>query len=798
MKHPTPGFFVVLFITLTILSGCASLNSYQKKGEIGMKGLHSPVTVMRDEQGMAYIYADKIDDAIMAHGFVTAQDRLFQMELNRLFATGRISELVGEVAVPLDTRMRTLGFLRNARRHAELLDAESRAYFVRYLEGVNAYIRTRPETCPLEFKLSGITPTPWTIEESLAIMYLMGWNSAGNINTEIIAQMLIEKLGVEKAKEIFPINLNPDDEATALCGAPAPRAVSLGLDLMNDNGLMAYLDRGMLRLGSNNWTVGPQASPHAKPIVANDPHVEAHILPGPWYPVGIITPDIRIVGVGVPGTPGIVIGRGRHIAIGVTNAYADAQDLYVETIDPHDPSCYLEGSESVPFTVLTEALKVKDKEVKGGFRTEKITIRLTRRGPVISGVIPGLETDKVISMRWSPFESMGPDVGLDRILTTKTVYDVREALRETSFIMLNFVFADTMGNIGWQVSGMIPIRSSGDGTIPFVVKDGTDNWSGWIPYDEMPQAYNPGRGWVGTCNHLTVPSDYPYYYTSHGSPSFRYRRLIELLDAPGIKTASDHWAMQRDTKNLMAQRIAPVMASALAAHDDTKDLALILDKWNYHDDPALAAPAVFQSVYRTFAMLVFADELGEQTATTMLKTWYFWEERLMKMVLEGTSTWFDDTTTPDIIETRDNLFYRAALQARGELEKKLGKDPGKWQWGKIHRFTLVSPIRRSGFGSGLLGAGSHPMGGSAETLYRGIYNFDQPFAVTIPASLRMVADLGDNDKVLAVLPGGVSARLFDPHRDDQVEAFMNGEERYWWFSDQTIRDHCRTILILEP
>jgi len=170
----------------------------------------------------------------------------------------------------------------------------------------------------------------------------------------------------------------------------------------------------------------------------------------------------------------------------------------------------------------------------------------------------------------------------------------------------------------------------------------------------------------------------------------------------------------------------------------------------------------------------------------------------MKMVLEGTSTWFDDITTPKTVETRDDLFYKAALQARGELEQDLGRNPEKWQWGKIHRLTLVSPIRRSGFGSGFLGAGSHPMGGSGETLYRGIYTFDQPFAVTLSASLRMVADLGDADKVMAVLPGGVSARLFDPHRDDQVEPFINGEERFWWFSDQAIRDHCRTSLVLKP
>lgn len=798
MKISCPISSLAVFIILMILPGCASLNNFQKEGEISLEGLHSPVKVMRDEYGMAYIYADTIEDAIMAHGFVSAQDRLFQMELTRLFATGRISELAGEMAVPLDTRMRTIGFLRNARKHAAILDDATRGFFECYLEGVNAYIRTRSDTYPLEFKLAGISPSPWSIEESLAVMYLMGWNSAGNMDTEIIAQMLIEQVGIEKAREIFPININPDDAATAARSEDASRYASLGIDLMNDEVLMACLDHGMLNVGSNNWAVGPQNSPSSKPVVANDPHLEAYILPGPWYPVGIITPDVHIVGAGVPGTPGIVIGRTTHIAIGVTNAYADAQDLYVETIDPNDPARYLEGSLSIPFTVLRETLKIRDKEAKNGFRTEDITIRLTRRGPVISGVMPGLDTEKVISMRWSPFETMGSGVGLDRISTAKTVYDVRDALSKTSFIMLNFVFADTSGNIGWHVSGTIPIRSSGDGTVPCLVRDSIDNWSGWIPYDEMPHAYNPGRGWVGTCNHLTVPADYPYYYSSYAATSFRYRRLSEVLNTPGVKTVSDHWAIQRDTRNLMAQQIAPVMAAALAAHDDTKDMADILEKWTYNDDPDLAAPAIFQSVYRAFAFSVFADELGEKTATTMLKKRYFWQERLKKMVLEGTSVWFDDITTSDTVEARDDLFHEAALKARKDLAEELGRNPEKWRWGKIHRLTLVSPIRRSGFGSGILGAGSHPMGGSGETLYSAIYRFDKPYGVFISASLRMVADLGDNDKVLAVLPGGVSARVFDPHREDQVDAFMNGEQRYWWFSDDAIREHCRTTLMLRP
>jgi penicillin amidase len=364
--------------------------------------------------------------------------------------------------------------------------------------------------------------------------------------------------------------------------------------------------------------------------------------------------------------------------------------------------------------------------------------------------------------------------------------------------MLNFTFADTGGNIGWQVSGNLPIRSKGDGTVPVEVTGGGDNWIGWVPFDEMPQLYNPQRGWIGTCNHNTIPNDYPYYYSSQLASSYRYSRLKQLLDPQGFKTVDDHWQFQRDTFNLMAKSIAPVMARALTAHEDTKKLGKILSGWNYHDDPDSYAPTIFQAVYRKFALLVFEDELGDDLTRTMLGNWYFWQERLGKMVVEGNSPWFDNVKTADFKESRDDLFHLAALEAAAELGAGHGKNPDKWQWGKVHRIEFVSPVRREGFGKGLVGGGSHPALGSGETLGRGGYGFNDPFDVTVFASLRMVADLGDPDKVLAVLPGGVSGRLFDKHSKDQIESFNNGNKVYWWFSDAAIKAHSRNTLVLKP
>jgi penicillin G amidase len=789
---------ISLFLMTCFLNGCSYLNRFQEDGEITLPGLKDKVTVLRDEKGMAYIYAQNLDDALLAQGFITAQDRLFQMELIRLFSSGRLCELAGNEARALDVRMRTIGFLRNAERHARILDAPTRRNFQRYIDGVNIFIRERTKEIPLEFKLSGIKPQPWRIEDALAIMYYMSWGSSANLQTEIVAQMLVEKLGFQKAREIFPININPDDKIITARKIHRWEPKQFGLNPGLGRSLLAYLEPGPLRIGSNNWIVGPKSSAGGKPILANDPHLDTRILPGPWYPCGIITPEMRFVGVGIAGTPSQVIGRNEHIAVGVTNSYGDMQDLYIETVDPKDPKRYLEGKASLPFKMIEETLKIKDKQAPGGFRTEPISIKTTRRGPVITQVLPGLKTDKVISLRWAPFETMGPSLGLDKVQRARSVHEVREALKEVNWIGLNFVFGDTNGNIGFLASGKLPIRSQGEGTLPYVVRSSRDNWTGWIPFEKMPQSINPEKGWLGTCNHKTVPASYPYYYSSHLSPSYRYRRLENLLDKPGIKSAEMHWRFQRDTLNLEAVTITPYMIKALNAHEDTRALAGILGRWNFQDDPESAAPTVFQAVYRQFAYLVFGDELGPELTAVMLDDWYFWQERLQNMILQGTSPWFDNIKTAQVKETRDDLFHQAALLTIKELTPLLGRDPQKWVWGKVHQLDFVNPIRRKGFGKGVLGGGSYPMGGSGETLYRAIYDFGQPFGVTISASLRMVVDLADPDRIIAVLPGGVTARTFDPHFKDQIKPFMNGEKRYWWFSDQAIKKQARHTLVLNP
>ncbi len=418
---------------------------------------------------------------------------------------------------------------------------------------------------------------------------------------------------------------------------------------------------------------------------------------------------------------------------------------------------------------------------------------------MVSDVLKGLKTKKIITVRWAPFESMQPSLGLDVLMGTRSVDDIRKVLKDLTCVHLNYVFADVHGGIGWQTTGRIPIRVKGDGTIPLLVTDDVDDWSGWIPYEEMPQSYRPARGWVGTANHNTVKADYPYYYSSWFAPSYRYQRITEILDTPEKKSVDDHWKYMRDDLNVSARTNAPIFAKALSALPETKELGEILSKWDFKESIDSAAASIYQETYRNLAGLVFKDELGEELGTLMIGKNYYWQERLGMMILSGESQWFDDITTPDKKENLTDLIQRAGTATIADLSERIGKDPSKWQWGKIHQIEFLNPLRRSGLGKGWLGGGSHPMAGSGDTVYRALFPLNhEGNVVKYSAALRMVADLSDNEKVIAVIPGGVVGRTFSPHFTDQIKAYMSGEKMYWWFSDEKIKEHAQAELVLNP
>jgi penicillin amidase len=786
---------VVLLLILLLAGGYAWLwqaDQYQHNGTLKLDVLDGPVRVVRDEQGIPYIYAQSLDDAFRAQGFVTAQDRLFQIEFTRYLSHGRLAELIGEAGLGLDIPLRVAGVPRHAERHAALLVGEERRRRELYLEGMNAYISERADEHPVGLRILGLTPQPWTVADTVTLNYFLNWSSSANLDAELISQAIRDQVGPEKAAQISQLTINPDDESEQ----EAQPVEFARLDLQKFGGWLTSGPKSF-QLGSNNWVMSANRSTRGAPVVVNDPHIDSRSLPGIWHPVGLITPELRAVGVAGAGVPGLAVARTDRIAYGVTNSYGDVMDLFVEQQDPNNADHYLEGGNSIPFEIIEDTVRIRVRGSESGYRDMPLRIRVTHRGPVISDHDMGLGQDKLLSLRWAAPEAMRPDdSGGTDLMLAGSVSEARQFISRVN-APYNYVVADVDGNIAHFTGGRVPIRLRGDGSTPLPVTDSADAWGGIIPFDQMPGVINPQRGWAGTANHRTLPVDYPFAYSTYFASSWRYRRMMELLDKSGTISAEEHWDFLWDTKNTMAARLAPLMAEALASHDDTREMADLLRAWDATDQPDMVAPTIFQATFRQFARLTFEDELGQEVAARMLGGYYFWQERLARLCGENQNAWFDDVTTGER-ETRDDLFHSAALLARDELTELLGPDLRDWHWGKVHTVTFASPTIPGKFAADLLGGGTLPKDGSGETINRATYRFDAPYDAVYIASLRFVADLADPDKIMAVVSGGVSGRQFDPHLKDQLEAWQSGEARYWWFSDDAIREHTRHELRLEP
>jgi penicillin amidase len=794
---------MTLALAATALPAAAfigNLRGPKVDGELVLPGLSAPVRVHRDEHGIPYIFAANTPDLIRAQGFVVAQGRLFQIEGYRAIATGRLAEAMGPGGLASDRQIRLLGLRRNAERHARLLSPESRAFLTWYAEGMNAYIEGHADDHPLELKLAGFTPRRWTLEDMVTVLHFVNWSQAANFKAELNMQKLIDKFGADKAlRELAPVNVNPFRVLQPAIVGDASTARPLG-----GLRLLAGLDEpdaplapgAPVAVGSNNWAVGKSRSASGAAVLVNDPHLDARMLPGIWYPVGLFAPGIQAVGAALPAVPGIQVGRTAHVAFGVTNAYGDSQDLFIEKVAPDRPDQYVDGDRLRPFQLIEEVIRIKDKDAPGGLRDERMTIRATVRGPVISGPVFGHDGDSLLSLRMASAELPGGGLGLDQLLTARSVAEVDQAAQAMDVIYFNYVFVDKAGGIGHRSTGRVPVRASRQGSHPKVV-GASDDWRGFIPPDQMPGSISPPRDWVGTANHDNRPDGYAFDYSSYFASSYRIRRMIEVLDqARGMRTA-DQSALMMDAQNLQAPRLKPALVAALQADAAHADLARILEAWDGRDNEDLAAPLIYHSLYERLVYETYADEMGDKLTRSWLGQWYAWQERFDELLKTPDAAWFDDIRTPQT-ETLPDLIRRVAAAVRPGLQARHGADPAQWKWGNEHRIAFVSPLRRSGAGRDFLGYAEAPMSGSGATLLRALNPFLGGFEVNFFASMRLVADMGDDQKIEAVVSGGVVDRQFHPHQKDQLPAWSEGRLLNWWFAPAQVEANSRSVQRLLP
>lgn len=762
------------------------VNNFKEDGSFEVSINDKPIEIHRDNNGVPYVIAQSKADAICGQGFVAAQDRLFQIEFYRLFIKGEAAAYLGKAMVPSDIKMRVLDVIGNAKRNYTYLNNEAKQFLAWYAEGYNEYLKVAQDEFPVELKLLGMEPQPLTPEEMVAVVHYIGFTHGQNMEDEILSLNLAARTKI--APELYPLNINPDRTKQPVTEADSLLAIctkALNKDLPLD--VYSYLT--IPKFGSNNWAVAGSKTESGQAIVCNDPHLDARLLPGIFYPVGLFCPEFKSVGLALPGVPGLVIGRNENVAFGVTNGYGDSQDLFIEDIDA---DFYCQNGEKFPIKTRKVSIAVKDTT------PVEITIRSTERGPIISDFdVFDIKTKDVVTLRWSLAESKSESLGIEKFLDAKDAFEFRENLTKIDNIFFNYVVGDTKGNIIHQATGLIPKRIGHRGQVPQKVADLANSWDSFIPKHEMPHMINPERGWVGTANNDTRPDGYPYYYSSHFSPEYRYVRIKQAFAEDKKWNDDDCWNLILDCKNTQAEKLCPIFIKALEQDENTKDLAEILSSWEYIDDVDQVGATVYNVIYDKLVNLVLDDELPDDIEEQYWKSGYFWIQRIDEMIL--TNSKFIDNANTDKVETLDELIIEAGVEAKDYLTERLGANTNDWEWGKIHTVTFTSMIKRSGFGTKLLGAETYEKAGSNSTINRGGYNKypETTFEAEWFSTFRMVADMTDREKMRGVMSGGNAARIFHSNLKSQLDNWSTNKWIPYWISEEKVIENTEHTLVLK-
>ncbi len=757
-----------LLIAIIVILGCGLVwygvsIQPQISGVLNAKGLSAPVEIVRDKAGVPHITGQTLSDTLFALGFAHAQDRLWQMEMHRRVANGRLAEILGEPGIGPDRFLRTLGIRRAAEAIARQLDPESRSSYEAYAKGVNAYLAQRTSPLPPEFILTRApAPEPWTIEDSIGWTIMMAWDLGGNWNGELTRLRLVQQgWSTEKIKQFLPLYKNrpypegPDYTAFYKDYLAPKSAQFSALDLP---------PREEPGLGSNNWVISGSRTQSGKPLLANDPHLGLS-APALWYFAHLSAPGINVIGASLPGVPGIVLGRNDRVAWGFTNTGPDVQDLFIEKIDPANPANYITPEGSKPFDIVTERIRVK------GGQDIELKIRVTRHGPVISdgasASASGLLKDGyAIAFQWTALNPANTTarafMGLN---TAKNWDDFKAGTRLFQAPQQNIVYADVDGNIGYVSPGQVPVRKAENklgGLVPGLGWDATYDWNGFLAFEDLPQDFNPARGYKHTANEDITEPGYPHFITYNWSASYRGDRIKERIEAVSKHDLNSMRLIQADIVSRLALEYLPILTATPGTTDEEKRLITLLKGFNGDMRIDRTEPLILNVWIRELTRLVYQDETGDMFDN-------FWDQRpeLMMNVLNninGSGQICDDITTPEK-ETCGDMIARSLTLAVVDLKKRYGEDPAKWLWGTAHYarsahrpFSRVPALAR-------FFDVTVPVPGDTFTVNVNRHHIDnekEPFASNHAASLRGIYDMSDPEKSLFIHSTGQSGIVFSP------------------------------------
>lgn len=827
----------------------------QTDGEIALDGLQAQVTVQRDALGVPTITADSTDDLFYAQGFVHAQDRFFEMDFRRHVTSGRVAEMFGESQAATDAFLRTLGWRAVAEAEVAAMDEVTLGYYEAYAAGVNAYLSSRSGAeLSLEYAVLGIqnpdySAEPWQPADSVAWLKAMAWDLRTNIEDETERALLAAQLaeGSDAATtratldELYPgypfdenpvivpeistvpalgtaepVAFSPDDD-----GAEMQHAVTT-IDWQEASGVIeaASLLIGDVGegIGSNSWVVSGDLTETGAPLLANDPHLGAS-LPSVWYQVQLKCSEVSaecpfdVGGFSFSGLPGIVIGHNEKVAWGFTNLTTDVTDLYVERIDGDQ---YWRDGALVPLETRTETIKVA-----GGDDIE-LTIRSTVHGPIISGLTddftaiaedpePGLAaggagaapvggeaSEYAVSLRWTALDPGTTATAIFALSTAQDFDDFRLAASLFDVPAQNLIYADVEGNIGYQTPGRLPVRGAGDGWLPQPGWDSTYDWTGFIPFEELPVSYNPESGYIVTANNAIVTDDYGYFLSKdwdHGYRAARIADLIERRAAVAPLTAQDMRDIQMDSEMWIGKRLTTALDGVEVDGAGVEEAIDLLRTWDAQNTPSSAPAAYANVLWSNLVQNVFAERdeplpIGGQGRLFTV----------MSSLLDDPSNrlW----ANPQLgVTSMEGMLALSAEEAYDELSALQGTNVDAWNWGDLHAITLTSDT----FGSSgiapieaLFNRGPYKVGGGASVVNATGWQLGTSYATTTVPSMRMVVDLADFDDSSWIHLTGASGHAFHEHYTDQTADWAAGVQRPWASSAEAVDAATTSTLLLTP
>jgi penicillin amidase len=749
--------------------------------------LDERVEILFDRWGVPHVFAASERDAIFAQGYVHARDRLWQMELNRRLARGELAELLGPAAVPADRFLRRLGFRRLAEAGLERLAPEERALLDAYAAGVKAYVSKHP--LPVEFSLLRHRPGPWRPVDSLAFGHFMTFTQTWNWESELIRARLVARFGPERAAE-----MEAGRVASGVVAGGGAEPVPVADAAAAFKPLAAMVAAG----GSNNWVVSPGRSATGRPLLADDPHLSPQI-PGVWHVIHLVGGELEVAGAALPGVPGILIGHNKRIAWGITSGIADTADLFIEKADPADSARFEYRGEWEEARVVAEEIPVK------GGKTIVDEVLVTRHGPVLNGTLDIPADAAPLALKSVVTEEAAPIAALRALNHAGDWAGFLSALAGWQHPCLNFVYADVDGNIGYKMAGRVPVRAAGDGYAPVPGWDGAHEWTGYVPFEEMPQAFNPPEGVFATANtRPAAPS--LHFLTRDWIDDARWRRVMELLQARKLHDLDDLAAIQGDLVSLPGREIAAHLRGLEVEGGTARRALELVLAW----DGSMAAESSAAAIYRVFRQEL-VERLFEDVDTIHLE---YLLGRSLDQVLVPTSA-FHFKGSSILLGHLERLGAGNAANGQGRkilgdafqstigyLAEALGPDPDQWRWGDLHQLPwrhaigAAAPLVDRALN---LSRGPFPVGGDEDTpnqagcnVWRG---FEASFAL---ASYRQLFDVGDWDRARFVMPPGQSGHPGSRHYADLLELWRRVEYAPLLFSRTAVEEAVEQRAELRP